>query len=324
MRYSIQELSIKKGVKSLGLHKKAALENSSNLKETDSTVMRKQDSLNKIIAGKFMQNKLAVVGACFLIILICTTLMAPWITKYDPSEQFLLNKLAFPGGEHLLGTDTLGRDMFSRLLYGARVSLLVGFASVAGSIFIGTVVGAVAGYYGGKIDAILMRFVDVVISFPSLFLLITLVTLFQPSVFTLVLIFALFGWTGTARLVRGEFLSLRTREFVLAAQTMGLRSSRIIFHHILPNALGPIIVAATLGIGGVILAESALSYLGLGIQPPTPSWGNMLQDGQNLAIMMYDWWYPLLPGFMILLTVLAFNFIGDGLRDAFDPKTIEK
>src|SRR5690625_2134439 len=323
MLYSIQELSIK-GEKKLGLHKKTVKENGSNLQETNPTMMIKQDTLNKIITRKFMQNKLAVAGACFLIILICATLLAPWITKYDPSEQFLLNKLAFPGGEHLLGTDTLGRDMISRLLYGARVSLLVGFVSVAGSIFIGTVVGAVAGYYGGKIDALLMRFVDVVISFPSLFLLITLVTLFKPSIFTLVLIFALFGWTGTARLVRREFLSLRTREFVLAAKTMGLRSTRIIFHHILPNALGPIIVAATLGIGGVILAESALSYLGLGIQPPTPSWGNMLQDGQNLAIMMNDWWYPLLPGFMILLTVLAFNFIGDGLRDAFDPKTIEK
>ncbi|SEQ59504.1 peptide/nickel transport system permease protein [Piscibacillus halophilus] len=164
-----------------------------------------------------------------------------------------------------------------------------------------------------------MRFVDVVISFPQIFLLITLVTIFEPSLDKLIIAFALFGWTGTARLVRGEFLSLRTREFVLAAKTI----SKIIFSHILPNALGPIIVSATLMIGYVILAESALSYLGLGVQPPTSSWGNMLQDAQNITIMVTSWWYPLFPGIMILLTVLAFNFVGDGLRDAFDPKIKE-
>ncbi len=285
---------------------------------------KKPDSLSKIIFRKFIQNKLAVVGACFLIFIILAAIFAPLLATHDPSQQILLDKLAPPGKEYLFGTDTLGRDTFSRLLYGARVSLLVGFASVAGSIFIGTVVGAISGYYGGKIDALLMRFVDVVISFPSLFLLITLVTIFRPSMYTLILIFALFGWTGTARLVRGEFLTLRSREFVLAARTMGIRNITIIFSHILPNALGPIIVSATLGVGGVILSESALSYLGLGIQPPTASWGNMLQDAQNLTIMLDSWWYPLFPGFMILFTVLAFNFLGDGLRDAFDPQVTER
>lgn len=285
---------------------------------------KKPDSLSKIIFRKFIQNKLAVVGACFLIFIILAAVFAPLLATHDPSQQILLDKLAPPGKEYLFGTDTLGRDTFSRLLYGARVSLLVGFASVAGSIFIGTVVGAISGYYGGKIDALLMRFVDVVISFPSLFLLITLVTIFRPSMYTLILIFALFGWTGTARLVRGEFLTLRSREFVLAARTMGIRNITIIFSHILPNALGPIIVSATLGVGGVILSESALSYLGLGIQPPTASWGNMLQDAQNLTIMLDSWWYPLFPGFMILFTVLAFNFLGDGLRDAFDPQVTER
>lgn len=280
-------------------------------------------SIWRIMLRKYMQNKLAVIGAVLLIIIISAALFAPLLAPHDPSYQVLLDKLSPPGEKYWLGADNLGRDTLSRLLYGARVSLLVGFMSVAGSIFIGTVIGALAGYYGGKIDAILMRFVDAVISFPSLFLLITLVTIFEPSLMTLIGIFAIFGWTGTARLVRGEFLSLRSAEFVLAARTLGIRSTRIIFSHILPNAMGPIIVSATLGIGGVILAEAALSYLGLGIQPPIPSWGNMLQSAQNPQIMLGAWWYPLFPGFMILITVLAFNFVGDGLRDAFDPKITE-
>ncbi len=286
-------------------------------------IKKKPDTLTKITISKFMKNKLAVIGAVLLFIIITLALFAPLIAQFEPQKQSLLNKLQTPGGEHWLGTDRYGRDVFSRILFGARVSLLVGFASVAGSITIGTVIGAVAGYFGGKIDAVLMRIVDVIISIPTIFLLITLVTIFQPGVDKLILIFALTGWTFTARLVRGEFLSLRTREFVLASKTIGTRSHTIIFSHILPNAMGPIIVSATLGVGGVILAESALSYLGLGIQPPTPSWGNMLQDAQNFTIMLKHWWYPLFPGLMILLTVLSFNFVGDGLRDALDPKTLD-
>mgnify|MGYP005829428563 FL=1 len=286
-------------------------------------IKKKPDSLMKITINKFMKNKLAVIGAVLLFIIITLAILAPLIAQFEPQKQSLLNKLQTPGGEHWLGTDRYGRDVFARILYGARVSLLVGFASVAGSITIGTVIGAVAGYFGGKIDAILMRIVDVIISIPTIFLLITLVTIFQPGVDKLILIFALTGWTFTARLVRGEFLSLRTREFVLASKTIGTRSHTIIFSHILPNAMGPIIVSATLGVGGVILAESTLSYLGLGIQPPTPSWGNMLQDAQNFTIMLKHWWYPLFPGLMILITVLSFNFVGDGLRDALDPKTLD-
>ena len=278
------------------------------------------EAIWKVMLRKFMKNKLAVIGAVLLIIIVGAAIFAPMLAPKDPSQQVLLDKLAPPGKDYPLGADNLGRDTLSRLLYGARISLLVGFASVAGSIFIGTVIGAIAGYFGGVLDAVLMRIVDAIISFPSLFLLITLVTIFEPSIFTLIAIFAVFGWTGTARLVRGEFLSLRKSEFVLAARTLGISNIRIIFSHILPNALGPIIVSATLGVGGVILAEAGLSYLGLGIQPPTPSWGNMLQSAQNPQIMLGAWWYPLFPGFMILITVLAFNFVGDGLRDAFDPK----
>ena len=284
---------------------------------------KKPDTMTKIIVNKFKKNKLAVFGSIVLSIIILAAIFAPVIAPYEFEDQNLINKLKEPSKEHLMGTDRFGRDVFTRLLYGARVSLLVGFASVLGSITIGTIVGAIAGYFGGKIDAILMRIVDIILSIPQIFLLITLVTIFQPGIDKLILIFAILGWTGTARLVRGEFLSLRSREFVLASKTVGTKSYKIIFSHILPNAMGPIIVSATLAVGGVILAESALSYLGLGIQPPDPSWGNMLQDAQNYTIMLTAPWYPLFPGLMILITVLSFNFVGDGLRDALDPKINE-
>lgn len=297
-------------------------QNNTNL-SLDPNLKAKPDTLTKIMFRKFLKNKLAVIGAVILGIIMFGALFAPWLTSHPYEQQNLLNKLQSPGGEHWLGTDRFGRDVFARMLYGARISLLVGFASVIGAITIGTVVGAVAGYFGGLIDSILMRLVDIILSIPSLFLLITLVTIFDPGIDKLIMIFALTGWTSTARLVRGEFLSLRSREFVLASKTIGTRSYKIIFAHILPNALGPIIVSATLAVGGVILAESALSYLGLGIQPPTPSWGNMLQDAQNFTIMLKHWWYPLFPGLAILLTVLSFNFIGDGLRDALDPRINE-
>lgn len=283
----------------------------------------KPDTLTKIIVRKFLKNKLAVGGLIVLIIIIGAAILAPQLATHDPSKTHLMHKLSAPTSEFWLGTDNLGRDIFSRLLYGARISLLVGFASILGSITIGTVIGAVAGYYGGRVDAFCMRLVDIIISFPNIFLLITLVTLFDPGIDKLIIIFALLTWTGTARLVRGEFLTLRSREFVLAAKTLGMNSARIIFFHILPNALGPIIVAATLGVGGVILAESALSFLGLGVQPPTASWGNMLQGAQNYSIMKNAWWVPLFPGLLITITVLAFNFVGDGLRDAFDPRMKE-
>lgn len=280
----------------------------------------KPDTLLKIGIQKFMRNKLSVIGAILIIIIVSAAIFAPWIAPYSPSEQNIKKLLLPPSKEHLFGTDELGRDTFSRLLYGARISLLVSFSAVIGMKTIGVIVGALAGYYGGIIDSILMRLVDVLIAFPQIFLLITLLTVLEPSIWILIFVFTFFSWMGTARLIRGEFLTLRSREFVLAARTMGIKTSRIIFSHILPNALGPLIVSATLSVGGVILSESALSYLGLGVQPPTPSWGNMLQSAQDLNIMLNAWWYPLFPGFAILITVLAFNFIGDGLRDAFDPR----
>ncbi len=283
-------------------------------------INKKPDTLLKIGLSKFMRNKLSVIGAITIIIIVTAALLAPLIAPYSPSEQNITNLLAPPGKDHWLGTDELGRDTFSRLLYGARISLLVSFSAVIGMKTIGVIVGSIAGYYGGIVDSILMRIVDVLIAFPQIFLLITLLTVLEPSIWILIFVFIFFSWMGTARLIRGEFLTLRSREFVLAARTMGIKTRRIIFSHILPNALGPLIVSSTLSVGGVILAESALSYLGLGVQPPTPSWGNMLQSAQDLNIMLNAWWYPLFPGVSILITVLAFNFIGDGLRDAFDPR----
>ncbi|MBU8697706.1 MULTISPECIES: oligopeptide ABC transporter permease [Bacillus] len=283
----------------------------------------KPETMLRLFCEKFFKNKLAVAGSVILLIIIFSAIFAPVIAPYAPEHQDLLKRLQPPSAEHLMGTDKFGRDIFSRVLYGARVSLLVGFVSVVGAITIGTVVGAVAGYFKGFVDSLLMRFVDVVLSIPDIFLLITLVTIFKPGIDKLIFIFALTGWTTTARLIRSEFLSLRTREFVLAARTIGTKNHVIIFSHILPNCIGPIIVSATLKVGSVILAESTLSYLGFGIQPPTASWGNMLQDAQNFSIMVQAWWYPLFPGLLILLTVLCFNFLGDGLRDALDPKKLK-
>lgn len=277
----------------------------------------------RLFCEKFFKNKLAVAGSVILLVIIFSAIFAPVIAPYAPEHQDLLKRLQPPSAEHFMGTDKFRSDIFSRVLYGARVSLLVGFVSVVGAITIGTVVGAVAGYFKGFVDSLLMRFVDVVLSIPDIFLLITLVTIFKPGIDKLILIFALTGWTTTARLIRSEFLSLRTREFVLAARTIGTKNHVIIFSHILPNCIGPIIVSATLKVGSVILAESTLSYLGFGIQPPTASWGNMLQDAQNFSIMVQAWWYPLFPGLLILLTVLCFNFLGDGLRDALDPKKLK-
>lgn len=290
--------------------------NKTNYSKQDFT----KSSMLKLIWKRFKKNKLAVSGLIFIIFLILTSILAEFITPHELDTQNLLKRFSAPSSEFYFGTDEYGRDIFTRLIFGGRVSLLVGFVSVAGSIFIGTVVGALAGYYGGWVDNILMRIVDILLSFPSIFLLITIVTLVGPDLKNIIMIFAVLGWTGTARLVRGEFLTLKEREFVLATKTIGMSDARIIFRHLLPNALGPVTVSATLGVGYVILAESGLSYLGLGIQPPTPSWGNMLQSAQSITVMMETPWYPILPGLMILLTVLAFNFVGDGLRDALDPK----
>jgi peptide/nickel transport system permease protein len=273
------------------------------------------------IAGRVLRkNHLALAGLAALIALYLAAMLAPWIAPYDPAAQGDLVSTGYlpPSAEHWLGTDQFGRDVLSRLLYGARISLVIALTAVTISITLGTLLGAVAGYLGGWVDTVIMRVIDLILSFPRLVLLILIVALSRPSIPLIILVLGLTHWPGTARLVRGEVLSLREREFIDAARALGFGRMRIIFRHLIPNVLAPVIVAATLGIGDTIVAEAGLSFLGLGVQPPTPSWGNMVADGrQNL---IGAWWITAFPGLVIVLTVMAFNLVGDGLRDALDPR----
>ncbi|MFD0715381.1 oligopeptide ABC transporter permease [Paenibacillus sp. GCM10027626] len=269
---------------------------------------------------RFKQNKIALVSLFIMLALILIAVLAPWIAPYDPAAQNLLNRLKPPSSEHWFGTDEYGRDLLTRVMYGARVSLSVGIFAVVFNVIIGVLVGSIAGYYGGKIDSILMRFVDIMLSFPFMFALITVVTLLRPSLFNIIAVLVAFGWMTKARLLRGQILSVKNREFIDAARTIGMSDARIIFRHVLPNALAPVIVSATLQIGTMILTESSLSFLGLGIQAPDASWGNLLQGAQSLTILSKAPWYPIIPGFMIFLTIMCFNFIGDSLRSALDSR----
>jgi peptide/nickel transport system permease protein len=278
------------------------------------------DSQWSIAARHFRKNRLAIAGLVVMLLLYLVTLVTPLIAPFDPAEQgnIILSRYLAPSLQHLMGTDKFGRDIFSRVLYGARISLSIGFIAVGISITLGTLIGAFAGYFGGIVDGILMRFTDMMLSFPRLVLLIVVIALFEPSIYIVVIVLGLTGWMGTARLVRGEVLSLREREFVQAARALGMNDWRIIFRHVIPNTMAPVIVSATLGIGQTILTEASLSFLGLGVQAPTPSWGNMVADGRDALINA--WWIATFPGIAIVLTVVAFNLLGDGLRDALDPR----
>jgi peptide/nickel transport system permease protein len=270
---------------------------------------------------EFKKNRPAVLGLYLMVALYLLTLLAPYLTSYDPTEivdDIISVRHLAPSGEHLLGTDKYGRDVYTRILYGARISLSIGFIAVVISITLGTLVGAVSGYFGGLVDTVLMRLVDTLISFPRLVLLITVIALFEPSILVVVIVLGLTLWPSTARIVRGEVLSLREREFIEAARALGLGSPRIILRHIIPNVMGPVIVAATLGLGNIILIEAGLSFLGLSVQPPTPSWGTIINDGREF--LLQAWWVSTFPGLAIVFTVVAFNLIGDGLRDALDPR----
>ena len=264
------------------------------------------------------KNKLALAGCGIVVLLFVVSLLAPFIAPYDPGAIDLKNVLAPPSGNHWFGTDQLGRDVLSRMIWGARISLKVGFVATGLAILIGTILGAVAGYYGGWIDATIMRFVDIMLCFPAFFLILAVIAFLEPSIWNIMIVIGLTGWMGVTRLVRADFISLRERDFVRAAQAIGANDARIIFMHILPNALASILVAATLGIAGAILTESALSFLGIGVQPPTPSWGNILTAGKdNIDIA---WWLSLYPGLAILITVVGYNLLGEGIRDASDPR----
>ena len=262
-----------------------------------------------------MRNRLAVAGALILLGLAVLAVFAPWLAPSDPLAVDLPAALLPPSSAHWLGTDQLGRDVASRLIYGTRISLLIGFLAVGVAVVVGTAVGLVAGYCGGWVDSVLMRAVDTMLAFPSIFLLLAVIAILEPSIYTIMVVIGLTSWMGVARLVRAEILSLKEREFVLAARALGASPLRLMVRHLAPNAMAPVLVAATLGVGGAILTESVLSYLGLGVQPPTPSWGNILNEGR--VALGVAWWLTLSPGLCILVTVLAFNLLGEGIRDAF-------
>ena len=290
----------------------------------------KQESMIVIVWRQFRRHPGAITGFVVLSIIIIAILMAP-LSPYDPTVTNVRDKLLPPSLAHPMGTDPLGRDLFTRVLYGGRVSLTVGLLVMLISLLIGVPIGAIAGYYGGLVDNVLMRFTDAMLSFPSLFVLILLSALLREtkipflksgSLFTIALVIGILSWMTVARLVRAAFLSLREMEFVTAARCIGASNPRIIWRHILPNATGPIIVEATLEVGYAIMEESGLSFLGFGIQPPTPSWGNLLNNAQRR--MTSHPWLAIFPGLMIFFTIIAINYIGDGLRDALDPRKVLK
>lgn len=269
---------------------------------------------------RFLEHKLAVLGLTFLVLLALIVLFGPFLTPYtfDGQDFALIGEPGPMSAEHWLGTDELGRDALTRLIYGGRVSLAVGLAGAIISTIVGTLVGSLSGFYRGWTDTLLMRFTDVMLSIPTLPLVLLLSGMFRPSPVLLVAIVGALIWMGTARLVRSQFLVLREREFVEAARALGAGGARLMFRHILPNAIGPITVAATLAVGSAIMLESALSFLGFGIQPPVPTWGNLLNSASSWLSVAP--WLAIPPGLCILFTVLAVNFVGDGLRDAMEPK----
>ncbi len=268
---------------------------------------------------RFRENKLAVAGLVVIVLMYGIALAAPLISRYDPTVLQPGARSKPPTAQHWLGTDRNTRDVYARLIVGARVSLAVGFTAVLIIMSVGTALGAIAGFFGGWVDALIMRFTDILLSIPQILLLISAAALFTASLQTTVIVIGLTSWPGAARLVRGQFLSLRNQEFVTAARAIGATPTQIIRRHLFPNTLAVIIVEATLWLSYAILLEAALSYLGLGVQIPTPSWGNMLQQGQT-ELLNGAWWLTLFPGLAIFITVLAFNLMGDGLRDALDPR----
>jgi peptide/nickel transport system permease protein len=274
--------------------------------------------MGKDFRKRFGKNRMAVAGSVIVIVLFAVSLLAPWLAPHDPNAIDLKNVLAAPSGGHPFGTDPLGRDVLSRMIWGAGISLKVGFVATGIAIFIGTILGALAGYYGRWVDAFIMRFVDIMLCFPAFFLILAVIAILEPSIWNIMIVIGLTGWMGVTRLVRADFISLKERDFVQAARAIGAGDLRIIFLHILPNAMASVLVTATLGVAGAILTESALSFLGIGVQPPTPSWGNILTAGKdNIDIA---WWLSFYPGLAILITVVGYNLLGEGIRDALDPR----
>ncbi|MFA5893515.1 MAG: ABC transporter permease [Candidatus Margulisiibacteriota bacterium] len=270
--------------------------------------------MNKMTNNQF---RMTNVGIIIILIMITAAIFAPALAPFDPSE-ITESEIQGPSLRHLFGTDDLGRDLLSRALYGARISLTVGAVAVIISVLIGTLLGALSGYYGSWLDSVIMRGVDVMLAFPSIFLILAIQAMLTPNIYNVMIVIGLTSWMGVARLVRGEFLRIRELQYVEAARAIGCSDFRIIFRHILPNASSPIIVAATLGMAGAVLTESALSFLGLGVQPPMSSWGNMLMDSQ--AYMRDAPWMAIIPGVLILISVLALYFVGEGLREKLNVR----
>ncbi|MCF8158193.1 MAG: ABC transporter permease [Burkholderiaceae bacterium] len=266
-----------------------------------------------------IKNPLALAGLIIIGVISMMAIFAPCIAPYDPDAINVKNILLSPSSMHLMGTDGLGRDVYSRMLFGARISLLVGIVAVGIATIIGIVLGAIAGFYRGWVDTVIMRIVDVMLSIPTFFLILAVIAFLTPSIWNIMIVIGLTSWMGVTRLVRAEFMSLRNREFVLASQTLGAKDSRLIFKQLLPNSLTPIIVSSVLGIASAVLVESGLSFLGLGVQAPQASWGNILTDGKEY--IEFAWWLSMFPGLAILITVMGYNLLGEGLRDALDPRT---
>ncbi|OGW38423.1 MAG: peptide ABC transporter permease [Nitrospirae bacterium RBG_13_39_12] len=278
-------------------------------------------SPKKLFWQRFRKNKLAVAGGMIVLCLFIAAFLAPLVSPYSPDEIDRKEILEPPSFKHPLGTDDLGRDLLSRMIWGARISLAVGFVAVGIASLIGMILGALSGYYSGWTERVIMRFIDIMLSIPTFFLILAVIAFVGPSIWNIMIVIGITSWMGVARLVRAEFLSLKEREFVLAAKALGATDYRIIFRHIMVNSMAPVLVSAILGIAGAVLVESALSFLGIGIQPPDPSWGNILTLGKdNIEIA---WWLSVFPGLAILITVLGYNLLGEGIRDSIDPRLWE-
>ena len=290
----------------------------------NSTAQRAPNRSRVSVWSRFFRHRLALVGSIIIVLLSLIVMIAPALFDLDPYTTDLRAYRKPPNADHWLGTDSSGRDVLARLVYGGRISLSVGVVAVSIYVSIGIVLGALSGHYGKTVDNVIMRFADVVMAFPRLVIIITVAGIIGPSIYNVMLIIGLLGWPPVARLVRGLFLSLREQPFVMAARCSGASDFRLMFRHQLPNAISPVIVAATYGTASAILTEAGLSFLGLGVQPPTASWGNMLNEAQSISILEKMPWLWIPPGLMIAITVLSLNFVGDGLRDVLDPYQVSK
>lgn len=269
--------------------------------------------------NRFKKNKLAMIGTVLILILVVFSILAPLIISKDINKVDLMNISMAPSKEHILGTDEMGRDVFARLVYGGRVSLTVGMLGMLIQIFIGTTLGIIAGFYGGVVDSIIMRIVDVFMCFPFFVIAIAMAAILGPNIWNVIIIIGVLSWTGIARIVRAEILKLKKSEYIEAAHALGIKNIRILLRHLLPNIIPSVIVASTLSIASGILTEASLSFLGMGVKPPQPSWGNMLAAAQNMRTLQSEWWLWIPPGLCVFLTVMSINFMGDGMRDFLDP-----